>query len=315
MKKIFILTESRTVAKTIAQSLGVNIQRKGYYSKGDISVSWTGGNIVTAKPKSRFEFSVSSDMTADETFAANYRFSPRVKRSDRPSRADRDASQLSVIRRLWQDSDIVFNAMKPSAFGEVMFESMKNFIGSDTPTSRLWLRRITRTDIEAAVSDAGHLPTGYGQLHDNAIAEFTIGVKPEDAGVAADAPSDLPWGLPELQNAAESRLGLSPSATVAAAMSLYNKGLISYPSASNILPPSVAADISEALAMLRHNPSVGKYAEKAEVTGNEDVWTAGADGLAHYAITVTGLLPVDLTADESRVYKLVAVHLTELFTK
>lgn len=53
MKKIFILTESRTVAKTIAQSLGVNIQRKGYYSKGDISVSWTGGNIVTAKPKSR----------------------------------------------------------------------------------------------------------------------------------------------------------------------------------------------------------------------------------------------------------------------
>ena len=98
-------------------------------------------------------------------------------------------------------------------------------------------------------------------------------------------------------------------------MSLYNKGLISYPSASNILPPSVAADISEALAMLRHNPSVGKYAENAEVTGNEDVWTAGADGLAHYAITVTGLLPVDLTADESRVYKLVAVHLTELFTK
>ena len=42
MAKIFILTESRTVAKTIAQSLGVNIQRKGYYSKGDISVSWTG---------------------------------------------------------------------------------------------------------------------------------------------------------------------------------------------------------------------------------------------------------------------------------
>lgn len=40
-----------------------------------------------------------------------------------------------------------------------------------------------------------------------------------------------------------------------------------------------------------------------------------ADGIAHYAITVTGLLPVDLTADESKVYKLVAVHLTELFAK
>lgn len=112
MTKIFILTESRTVAKTIAQSLGVNIQRKGYYSKGDISVSWTGGNIVTAKPKSRFEFSVSSDMTADETFAANYRFGPREKRGDKSSRAARDAAQLSVIKRLWQESDIVFNAMK-----------------------------------------------------------------------------------------------------------------------------------------------------------------------------------------------------------
>ena len=315
MTKIFILTESRMVAKTIAQSLGVNIQRKGYYSKGDISVSWTGGNIVTAKPKSRFEFSVSSDMTADETFAANYRFGPREKRGDKSSRAARDAAQLSVIKRLWQESDIVFNAMKPSAFGEVMFESMKNHIGCSTTTSRLWLRRITRADIEAAISDAGHLPAGYDQFHDNAIAEFTIGVKPEDAGVAADAPSDAPWGLPELQNAAESRFGISPSATVAAAMSLYNKGLISYPSASNILPPSAAADISEALAMLRHNPSVGKYAENTEVTGNEGIWRAGADGIAHYAITVTGLLPVDLTADESKVYKLVAVHLTELFAK
>ena len=111
------------------------------------------------------------------------------------------------------------------------------------------------------------------------------------------------------------RFGISPSATVAAAMSLYNKGLISYPSASNILPPSAAADITEALAMLRHNPSVGKYAENTEVTGNEGIWRAGADGIAHYAITVTGLLPVDLTADESKVYKLVAVHLTELFAK
>lgn len=315
MKNILILTESRTVAKTIAQSLGVNIQSKGYYSKDNISVSWTGGNIVTAKPKSRFEFSVSSDMTADETFAANYRFSVREKRKDKPGRADKDSVQLSVIRQLWHDADIVFNAMKPSPFGEVMFASMANYIGSDVPTSRLWLRNITRREIENAISDQGHLPEGYRQFHDNAIAEYAIGVKPDGDEKTRTAPEDAAWGLPELQGAASLVLGIRPSATVSAAMSLYNKGLISYPADSNILPVCLVSRIREAFCMLRHNPAIGGYAGSAVVTGNESVWNSETAGLMHHAITITGLLPIDLTADETRIYNLIARHLTDLFRK
>lgn len=108
MNNKVIITESRTVAKTIAQALGVNILHKGYFGKGNISVTWTGGNIITATPKSRFEFSVCSDMNADEVFSSNYDFSIRkdskgkgVKGNRRPS--DKDIAQAAVIERLWKN--------------------------------------------------------------------------------------------------------------------------------------------------------------------------------------------------------------------
>ena len=34
MNNILIITESRTVAKTIAQALGANVLHKGYFGKG-----------------------------------------------------------------------------------------------------------------------------------------------------------------------------------------------------------------------------------------------------------------------------------------
>ena len=36
MNNILIITESRTVAKTIAQALGANVLHKGYFGKGQI---------------------------------------------------------------------------------------------------------------------------------------------------------------------------------------------------------------------------------------------------------------------------------------
>ena len=51
MNNILIITESRTVAKTIAQALGANVLHIGYFGKGKMAVTWTGGGIISSRPK------------------------------------------------------------------------------------------------------------------------------------------------------------------------------------------------------------------------------------------------------------------------
>lgn len=177
MNNILIITESRTVAKTIAQALGANVLHKGYFGKGQIAVTWTGGGIISSRPKCKFQFTVSSDMTADETFAANFDFSVRKDSKGKGNRraSEKDEAQIGVIQRLWRNAATIVNAMKPSAPGEVIFTSLSNYIGIDRPVVRMWLTSITRKEIVASLENGGNPPEYYGEFHDNAIAEHTIG--------------------------------------------------------------------------------------------------------------------------------------------
>lgn len=320
MNNKVIITESRTVAKTIAQALGVNILHKGYFGKGNISVTWTGGNIITATPKSRFEFSVCSDMNADEVFSSNYDFSIRkdskgkgVKGNRRPS--DKDIAQAAVIERLWKNADVVFNAMKPSASGEVIFASLSNYIKVPRPVVRLWLRMVTRQAILEAFGSPLTSPSGYASLHDNAIAEYTIGVRP---AVGADeigkcSENGLLWDMNDLKREAEASRCWSPAKTTGVAFSLYNKGLISYPSESDApIPMSVKETMEYAVRNLAHHPTLGH--KTAPVSAAEGLWTSEDDGLSHHAVTVTGLYPVDLTPEEEHLYNIVASHCLDVLT-
>ena len=163
MNNILIITESRTVAKTIAQALGANVLHKGYFGKGHIAVTWTGGGIISSRPKCKFQFTVSSDMTADETFAANFDFSVRKDSKGKGNRraSEKDEAQIGVIQRLWRNSATIVNAMKPSAPGEVIFTSLSNYIGIDRPVVRMWLTSITRKEIVASLENGGNAPEYY----------------------------------------------------------------------------------------------------------------------------------------------------------
>lgn len=322
MNNKVIITESRTVAKTIAQVLGANILHNGYFGKGDIAVTWTGGNIITATPKNRFEFSVCSDMTADEIFASNYDFAIRrdskgkgVKGNRRPS--DKDTAQAAVIERLWRNADVIFNAMKPSASGEVIFTSLCNYIKVSRPVVRLWLRMVTRQTILDAFGCKQDAPAGYSAFHDNAIAEYTIGVRPvagaDEIGECSE--NGLLWNMNDLKREAEASRGWSPAKTTGVAYSLYNKGLISYPSESCApIPASAKEAVAYAVRNLVHHPVLGHKAAAATISGAEGLWSSEDDGLSHHGVTVTGLYPVDLTPDEEHLYNTVASHCLDVLT-
>lgn len=311
------------MAKAIAQALGVNTLNKGYFGKGDIAVTWTGGNIITATPKCKFQFSVCSDMTADEIFAENFNFNirrdskgKRPKGNIRPS--DKDVSQIRVIEKLWKDASVVYNAMKPSSNGEVIFTSLANYINTPREIVRLWLRSVTRQSILAAFDNPGATPAGIREFHDNAIAEYTIGARPlEGANDLGDAPKDTSvWSMKNLKHAAFNSRDWSPAKTTGVAYSLYNKGLISYPDDEPklTLPESVKETMAYCIVNLRHHPVLGNKAEAARVTGKEDVWDEENRLHLHHGIIPTGLYPVDLTTDEEHLFNLVAGHCLDIFS-
>lgn len=318
-----IITESRTVAKTIAQALGVNIMRKGYFGKGEIAVTWTGGNIITATPKSRFEFSVCSDMTADEIFAANYDFNIRrdskgngKNGKGRPS--DKDTAQAAVITNLWKNASVVYNAMKPSFAGEIIFTSLYNYIDTPRPVVRLWLKMVTRQAILDAFDNPGHAPDGYGLFHDNVIAEYTIGARPATGAneVGENPGKRTLWSMGNLKQEADASRGWSPAKTTGVAYSLYNKGLISYPSDDTApLPESLMPVMEYAARNLSHHPCLSGEVKSSAVSEDDGLWTSDDDGLTHHGVTLTGLYPVDLTPDEEHLYNLIAAHCLDTMYK
>lgn len=323
MNKKVIITESRTVAKAIAQALGVNVLNRGYFGKGNIAVTWTGGNIITATPKCKFQFSVCSDMTADETFAENFNFSIRkdskgkgAKGNRRPS--DKDAAQVSVIEKLWKDASVVYNAMKPSANGEVIFTSLATYINTPRKTVRLWLRSVTRQSILEAIADPESAMPGYRQFHDDAIAEYTIGARPmvgvNDLG---ETPTASPvWSMGHLKHEVHNRRGWSPAKTTGVAYSLYNKGLISYPDDEPkvSLPESVKATMEYLAVNLAHHPTLGAKAKVVVITGDEAIWDGNVETAIHHGIVPTGLYPVDLTPDEEFLYNIIAAHCLDVLS-
>lgn len=322
MNNKVIITESRTVAKAIAQALGVNVLNKGYFGKGNIAVTWTGGNIISATPKSKFQFSVCSDMTADETFAENFNFSIRKdskgkgpKGNRRPS--DKDMAQVSIIEKLWKSADVVYNAMKPSANGEVIFASLAIYINVPRETARVWLRSVTRQSILEAIDNPEDKVPGFGEFHDNAIAEYTIGARPmEGVNDLGDAPVERTvWSMKNLKHEGNNRRGWSPAKTTGVAYSLYNKGLISYPDdePKTALPEYLKESIAYCAANLSHHPTLGMKARAADITGEETIWTADSSHHSHHGIIPTGLYPVDLTPDEEYLYNLIAGHCLDIF--
>lgn len=318
MDKTLIITESRTVAKSIAQALGANILRKGYFGKGAISVAWTGGSLITATPKCKFEFSVCSDMSADETFAANYDFRVRkdgkgkgAKGNSRPS--EKDAAQAAAIERLWREADIVCNAMKPSAAGEVAFTSLAMYVGIKRPTMRLWLRSVTRSAILDALDYPADASPAYALFHDNAIAEYTIGARPMRG--ESLSPGSPDWNMDSLRQAAADTKGWAPAKTTAVAYSLYNKGLISYPAEeAEVLPKGVAAAILKALQNLRHHPELGARVPQIVEPSDMNPSEGAGCGILHHGVVITGLYPADLTPEEKHLYGLVASHTLDMLS-
>lgn len=183
--------------------------------------------------------------------------------------------------------------------------------------SRMWLRSITRQAILEAFESPEALPAGYAGFHDNAIAEYTIGVKPADRvnDPGNTSAEKAIWSMSELKYAGAKYRNWSSAKTTGVAYSLYNKGLISYPSEekATLLPESAKDSISYCITNLIHHPVLGKKAKEAVVSGKENIWGSDGSGRFRHGVTPTGLYPVNLTPDEEYLYNIIASHCLDVF--
>lgn len=124
-------------------------------------------------------------------------------------------------------------------------------------------------------------------------------------------PAPLPHSLSSLQRAASSKFGLSAKQTLAAAQSLCESGLTSYPrSDCQYLPVEqlpAAADLLKNLASVPIPGSSG-----ADPAHRHPAWDS-SKVTAHHAIIPTGKMPGELAGDALKIYGLIAESYVRLF--
>ena len=119
-------------------------------------------------------------------------------------------------------------------------------------------------------------------------------------------PAPLPHCLSSLQKSASARLGMSAKRVLDVAQSLYEKKLTTYPRTDcRYLPEEQHGEAASILSRLAGVSGLEQLAGKADSRLKSTVWNTKKI-TAHHAIIPTNVKAVNLTAEERKVYDLVA---------
>lgn len=126
----------------------------------------------------------------------------------------------------------------------------------------------------------------------------------------------LLYDLTSLQKEANKKYGLSADATLSLAQSLYEKKLTTYPrTGSRYIGEDVFEEIPDLLAFCRTLPgledTVGGMPDKGLNRHSVDA----SKVTDHHALLVTGNVPGQLSDNEKKIYRMVAVRMLEAFSE
>lgn len=130
------ITEKPSVAKDIAQILGANIKRDGYYEGGDYIVTWTFGHLCTLKEPADYterwkRWSLGVLPMIPEKFGIKIIPDAGIER------------QFKVIENLISHADEVINCGDAGQEGELIQRWVMQKAGIKCPVKRLWISSLT----------------------------------------------------------------------------------------------------------------------------------------------------------------------------
>ena len=144
-------------------------------------------------------------------------------------------------------------------------------------------------------------------------AEVRI-VKVESRETTENVP--LLYDLTSLQRDANRRHGFPAEKTLNIAQDLYEAKLITYPrTGSRYIPEDLFAQVPALLNSLHLHPEFGRYAlELAEIPLNRH--SVNNDKVTdHHALLITGNVPSKLSAEQSKIYDMIAGRMLEAFSE
>lgn len=144
-------------------------------------------------------------------------------------------------------------------------------------------------------------------------AEVRI-VKVESRETTENVP--LLYDLTSLQRDANRRHGFPAEKTLSIAQDLYEAKLITYPrTGSRYIPEDLFAQVPALLNSLHLHPEFGRYAlELAEIPLNRH--SVNNDKVTdHHALLITGNVPSKLSAEQSKIYDMIAGRMLEAFSE
>ncbi len=139
-------------------------------------------------------------------------------------------------------------------------------------------------------------------------------VKVENREVTEQAP--LLYDLTSLQRDANRRYGFTAEKTLNIAQELYEAQLITYPrTGSRYIPEDLFVRVQMLLSSLQLHPEFGRYAiELADLQLNRHS-VDDAKVTDHHALLITGNIPSKLTAEQAKIYEMIAGRMIEAFSE
>lgn len=154
-----ILAEKPSVARDIANVIGANQKRDGYFEGNGYAVTYAFGHLVTqAEPE-----------TMDEAWGKPWRLNqlPMIPEKWKYRIEPKTRNQFNVIKQLFQraDAESIICATDAGREGEHIFRLIYMLSGTKKPVERLWISSLTADAIATGMkklkpgSDFDSLPT------------------------------------------------------------------------------------------------------------------------------------------------------------
>ncbi len=166
------IAEKPSVAKEIAQILGANSRRDGYFEGNEYAVTWTFGHLCTLytpddyKPHwKRWDFNTLPMLP--ERFETKIIDNPGIQK------------QFQIVKSLFEKADVVINCGDAGQEGELIQRWVINKTGYEGPVERLWISSLTS---EAIIDGFKHLKSAaqYDTLFhagsSRAIGDWLLGM-------------------------------------------------------------------------------------------------------------------------------------------
>ena len=185
-----IIAEKPSVAKDIANVLGVRERHDGYLSGNDYLVTWAFGHLVQLAMPDAYGYTGFRRENLP-IIPQEFKFIPRQIREGKEYKSDPGVlKQLKVIGEVFAQSDRIIVATDAGREGEGIFRYIYNYLDCRKPFVRLWISSLTDRAIREGLENlkpGSSYDNLYRAAEARAIADWEIGLNATQAlSIAAE---------------------------------------------------------------------------------------------------------------------------------